>query len=197
MRRSSNNNAFRSELISSEHWFNVRVFFCFFFPECREYYSLTTRGGGTIDAGGCRKKKDGNNHGKNRLTIVGGSEAGEGEFPHMVRSANALIVTLMLGKNELKSVWHPLQKSISKSFVFENNARFEERQKRRFQTDNRCSNSASRALIIEGFRARTRWVHFFRKPIFSRHTLFVEKKDFLGINPIADDKITITRNFSF
>lgn len=47
---------------------------------CREYYSLTTKGGGTIDSGGCRPKKIVS---ENLLTIVGGTEAEEMEFPHM------------------------------------------------------------------------------------------------------------------
>lgn len=47
---------------------------------CRKYYSLTTKGGGTIDAGTCRTK---NTIGKNLLTIVGGTKAEEMEFPHM------------------------------------------------------------------------------------------------------------------
>jgi len=41
---------------------------------------LTTKGGGTIDAGTCRTK---NTIGKNLLTIVGGTKAEEMEFPHM------------------------------------------------------------------------------------------------------------------
>lgn len=48
---------------------------------CREYYSLTTRGGGTIDSGGCRTN---NRVRKSLLTIVGGTKAEEMEFPHMV-----------------------------------------------------------------------------------------------------------------
>lgn len=47
---------------------------------CRKYYSLTTKGGGTTDSGGCRQKKIAS---KNLLTIVGGTEAEEMEFPHM------------------------------------------------------------------------------------------------------------------
>jgi len=47
---------------------------------CKEYYSLTTKGGGTIDSGGCRSKKVAS---ENLLTIVGGTEAEETEFPHM------------------------------------------------------------------------------------------------------------------
>ncbi|KAF0750907.1 serine protease snake-like [Aphis craccivora] len=49
---------------------------------CREYYSLTTRGGGTIDSGGCRTN---NRVRKSLLTIVGGTKAEEMEFPHMAR----------------------------------------------------------------------------------------------------------------
>ncbi|XP_026808260.1 venom protease-like [Rhopalosiphum maidis] len=48
---------------------------------CRKYYSLTTKGGGTIDAGSCRTK---NKIDKNLLTIVGGTKAEVMEFPHMV-----------------------------------------------------------------------------------------------------------------
>lgn len=47
---------------------------------CREYYSLTTRGGGTIESGGCRTN---NRVRKSLLTIVGGTKAEEMEFPHM------------------------------------------------------------------------------------------------------------------
>ncbi|XP_022176319.1 serine protease snake-like [Myzus persicae] len=61
---------------------------------CREYYSLTTKGGGTIDSGGCRPKKI---FSENILTIVGGTEAEEMEFPHMV--------ILGFGENIKNVVW--------------------------------------------------------------------------------------------
>lgn len=53
------------------------------FVECNEYYSLTTKGGGSIDIGGCRTKR---NAEKNQLSIVGGTAAEESEFPHMVNN---------------------------------------------------------------------------------------------------------------
>ncbi|VVC38436.1 Serine proteases, trypsin family, serine active site,Peptidase S1, PA clan,Serine proteases, trypsin [Cinara cedri] len=49
--------------------------------KCREYYALTTKGGGTINSGGCRTKIVSE---KSILTIVGGTEAEASEFPHMV-----------------------------------------------------------------------------------------------------------------
>jgi len=45
---------------------------------------LTKKGGGQIDSGGCRASRNEKNFDKNRLTIVGGTDAEEGEFPHMV-----------------------------------------------------------------------------------------------------------------
>lgn len=55
------------------------------FIECKEYYALTTKGGGTIESdGGCRTvERVEKEHDKNRLTIVGGIAAEESEFPHM------------------------------------------------------------------------------------------------------------------
>lgn len=53
---------------------------CIYCIECKEYYSMTTKGGGTIDAGSCRLKITD----ENIVAIVGGIESEEGEFPHMV-----------------------------------------------------------------------------------------------------------------
>lgn len=55
-----------------------------YFTECREYYSLTKKGGGTIESGNCRMETAEKGYDRNRLTIVGGIAAEESEFPHMV-----------------------------------------------------------------------------------------------------------------
>lgn len=60
---------------------------------------LSTKGGGTIDFGSCQTKR----LQKNRLSIVGGTEALESEFPHMASTSfNLLIIN---ADNVLKSTY--------------------------------------------------------------------------------------------
>lgn len=49
---------------------------------------LSTKGGGTIDFGSCQTRGVQNN----RLSIVGGTQASESEFPHMASTNFQLLI---------------------------------------------------------------------------------------------------------
>lgn len=66
------------------YYFNI----IWYLLECREYYSLTTNGGGSIDpARSCNPRRATENK---VLTIVGGTVAEENEFPHMASTYNRI-----------------------------------------------------------------------------------------------------------